>query len=494
MRLLALILASLSFGGTALAQDSARNLPTGGRSVLMGNTGIALGRDGSAPFLNPATIVAIDDTQLAFSVNLYRLALTNFSNFYQPRAPDAPFAGLRLDTQSTLDTSFDVLPTTLCLFFTVGKGGDLSEDKGRAGRQKIALCFGQTVVDDFILTASSVAGSTPTLTTVESISATERLRKASFGPTYGVHLTDKLALGASLHGTLTNRRTQWRATSLSADPQSKAITTSLVDDAVGTSFDITSILGATYRASPVTLGLAVSMPAVHVYGVSRLSTASQVVGTGTADSTQTYNASGSFSSTPPMRIDLGAGLSFTRTTLELDVGVQLPWPQVYDTTLHGMQSSVSNGQAIIKPLDQDFVAPARAAITVAAGFDHRFSRALGVLGGASGDVSVAPNDTLTATPFHDYPARQNRFTASLGVGSYGGATELLVGTELSYGFGKRYAPDIYSTSPSFSVIDTQTYAVMLVISGATNFQTFQHAVDTVRGVVPPDPKRDDPPK
>jgi hypothetical protein len=32
---------------------------------------------------------------------------------------------------------------------------------------------GQTVVDDFILTASSVAGTTPSLTTVESISATE---------------------------------------------------------------------------------------------------------------------------------------------------------------------------------------------------------------------------------------------------------------------------------------------------------------------------------
>ncbi len=464
--------------------------------MLMGNTGIALGRDGSAPFLNPATIVEIDDTQLAFSVNLYRLTFTNFSDFYQPRAPDAPFGGLRLDTRSTLDTSFDALPTTLCLFFTVGKGGDLSEDKARAGRQKIAICFGQTVVDDFILTASSVAGTTPTLTTVESISASERLRKASLGPTYGVHLTDAFAIGASLHGTLTNRRTQWRATSLSADPQNKAISTSLVDDAVGTSFEITSILGATYRASPLTLGLSVSLPAVHIYGVSRLSSASQVTGTGTTDNTQTYNASGTFSSTPPMRIDLGAGLSFSRTTLELDVGVSVPWPQAYDTTLHGTQSSVSNGQALIKPLDQDFVAPARAAIGIAAGFEHRFSQSFGVLGGASGDVSVAPNDALTSTPFHDYPARQNRLTASVGFGSYGGATELLVGTELSYGFGKRYAPDIYSLSPSFSVVDTQTFAAMLVISGAANFQTLQRAIDTVRQVVTPkkDPEPPNEPK
>ena len=40
----------------------------------MGNTGVALARDGAAPFLNPATVVGIDDRQLAFSVNFLALS------------------------------------------------------------------------------------------------------------------------------------------------------------------------------------------------------------------------------------------------------------------------------------------------------------------------------------------------------------------------------------------------------------------------------------
>ena len=50
------------------AQSSYRAVPMGGRTALMGNTGITFSRDGSAPFLNPATIVWIRDTRIAFSL------------------------------------------------------------------------------------------------------------------------------------------------------------------------------------------------------------------------------------------------------------------------------------------------------------------------------------------------------------------------------------------------------------------------------------------
>ena len=55
----------------AHAQANPRSAPIGGRSALMGGTGVALARDGSAPFLNPATILNISDSGLAFSVNFY---------------------------------------------------------------------------------------------------------------------------------------------------------------------------------------------------------------------------------------------------------------------------------------------------------------------------------------------------------------------------------------------------------------------------------------
>ena len=77
-------LAALVFSVAARAQGNALSSPTGGRTALMGNTGVALAEDGAAPFLNPATIVRIRDEHLAFSVNLFTLGVTHFSGWHQP--------------------------------------------------------------------------------------------------------------------------------------------------------------------------------------------------------------------------------------------------------------------------------------------------------------------------------------------------------------------------------------------------------------------------
>src|SRR5688572_27991692 len=108
MRLLCLLCNfALSFVATSvLAQGNDLSSPTGGRSALMGNTGVALGRDGSAPFHNPATIVRIRDERLAFSVNFYSLALTDFDGWHQPGEVDeAQFGAGRLSGTSLLDSS-----------------------------------------------------------------------------------------------------------------------------------------------------------------------------------------------------------------------------------------------------------------------------------------------------------------------------------------------------------------------------------------------------
>ena len=51
------------------AQGNAYGTPIGGRSALMGNTGVALGVDGAAPFQNPATIVKLDDHRFSADPN-----------------------------------------------------------------------------------------------------------------------------------------------------------------------------------------------------------------------------------------------------------------------------------------------------------------------------------------------------------------------------------------------------------------------------------------
>lgn len=479
----------------ALAQEAARNLPTGGRSILMGNTGVALGKDGTAPFLNPATVLAIDDSKLAFSVNVYRVALNEFANLYQPNpSPSGPFSGMKLSSTSYLDPHFDGLPSTLCFFFTLGRGGPIAEDTERSGRQKLAVCIGQVVTDDFSLTASSVGGSSPTLTSVEALSASENLHKVSVGPTYAVHVTDRLALGASLHGTVTTRSTQIRGTTLSVDGGGKSLSTTLLDDATGTSFELTSLLGATYRLWPATFGLAVSLPAIHVYGDAKVASFSQVTGSGASDVTTSVNASGSFSATPPVRVDAGAGFALGRTTFEVDLGVSLPTDAAYETVLKGTQTSVTAGAATSGVFSADYVSPARTALGGALGMERRIGDSFGILAGGGAEISTVPSGALTPTAFHDYPSRMNRVTASFGVASYGAAGELLIGTELSYGWGQRYAADVYSLAPTFGLTDTRSYRAMLVVAGAANFKSITQAItgvgDAVKKAVEEQVKRD----
>jgi len=290
---------------------------------------------------------------------LFRLML--FRRYRRRREFDNERGIKSLLASGYLETEFDAVPSTLCLFFTVGNQ-ELIEGNSPAGRQKLAFCFGQTYIDNFGLTATSANGRSPTLTTHEVVSATESLQKTSVGPTYGVAITDHVSLGASLHGTLTTRRAQWRATSISADGGGKAITSGLLDDVVGTSFEITSLIGATYRAAPVTLGLAISLPAIHLYGTSNLATASQLTGTGTGGPTDSVDATGTFSATPPVRIDFGAGFETAKTTMELDLGVSLPKDAAFETVLQGSHSSVLAGSVTTQPFSGDYVSPARAAV------------------------------------------------------------------------------------------------------------------------------------
>ncbi len=95
----------------------------------MGNTGVALARDGSAPFINPATIVNIDDQRLAFSVNFFTYTLRHFSSWNQPGPVDAAtFGNVQVDSTGGSATRFHALPSTLCLFFTLSGITPLGDD------------------------------------------------------------------------------------------------------------------------------------------------------------------------------------------------------------------------------------------------------------------------------------------------------------------------------------------------------------------------------
>src|SRR5690349_18010920 len=108
----------------------------------MGNTVVALGRDGAAPFSNPATVVGIDDRKLAFSVNFLALQINHFSNWHQHSSVDPRFGDVSLGDRSISSTRITTVPSTICLFLSLaalkGAEGAAKDDPTpwKGGRQK----------------------------------------------------------------------------------------------------------------------------------------------------------------------------------------------------------------------------------------------------------------------------------------------------------------------------------------------------------------------
>src|SRR5580704_3967065 len=173
----------------------------------MGNTGVALAEDGAAPFLNPATIVRINDQSLAFSVNFFTFSATHFSNWHQPGTVDSTqFGAVGLNNTSIDTNGFNVLPSTLCLLFTIAGVTAEGEPNGvlHKGRQKLAFCVGSLEATNLNLGALAFNGSVPGGSTTQVESFSSNWNRLYVGPTYSVSLSDDFAIGASLHFVSTN--------------------------------------------------------------------------------------------------------------------------------------------------------------------------------------------------------------------------------------------------------------------------------------------------
>jgi hypothetical protein len=65
------------------------------------------------------------------------------------------------------------------------------------------------------------------------------------------------------------------------------------------------------------------------------------------------------------------------------------------------------------------------------------------------------------------------------VGSYGTAGELLIGTQLTYGWGQTLAIDPYLVPNEYAALDTRRYAVMIILAGSTTLRSIKRAVKQI---------------
>ena len=490
----ALALIGCSFVGHAAAQGNDLGAPAGGRATLMGNTGVALGRDGSAPFYNPATIVRIRDESLAFSVNFYSLTFYNWPDWHAPGELDAARFGDKSPTDTDLlDIDFRPLPSTLCLFFTLEElvsftadpdadAADAAENRNANNKtplgKKLALCFATLEADDFDVQAIKFRTETAAGPSSHVQSLLRRWSRTYVGPTYSVSLSRNFAIGGSLQVVYSWDSFGIRSESLSAQMGGSGVISTLSTGGAGRVFSLTGTFGATYRVGRVTFGASVRLPSLHIWGDYE-GTFSQSYSTGDETVSTLTDGRGSLTSAPPTRVAVGVGVAADRLTLELDLALQIPLQRQLNAELEVTKSTLSGAGVERTTGPEKYEIVGRPVLNPSFGLEYFFSSGLSLLAGISANFTALDPLEPVRSVGNLVQARINHIGASLGLGSYWAGGELLFGLAFDYGYGHTMTVNPFIVPNDWSVVRVNQFNLMFVIAGSTNLNSVVRMVNAI---------------
>jgi hypothetical protein len=496
--------AALVCARAAPAQTTYGSAPIGGRSALMGGTGIALGRDGAAPFLNPATVAHIDASGVAFSVNFYSFQATHLTDFHQPgHVAGGRFGALSLPNAS-LDTSrADALPSTLCLFLDVGgPANDSGDDKSgaagskradpddssarpahRKGRRKLGACIVTPERMQLGATAQGYSGDSAGLHASQAVSISQFWDRVYVGPSYGLYVSDTVALGASVFTVGSIANSSWAIDTLVSDASARGGASSYDTGASAYSIDLTAALGLVWHIDErQVLGVSVSTPSAHLLGHYQGTTSVQSIDS--ASSAVLTSSSGSYAAPPPIRVGAGIGMDLGRLRIEADATAYIPVTDLASADVTVQRTALAGGVAQSSSASQSLRVTGRPIVDAAVGFEWFTSPGFSLLGGAGTDLSAL--DPLAPSPPVGTLAesRTQRATASFGIGSYSDGSELLLGVQLSYAWGKSIAVDPFVSPPELALVDERTFGAMAVVAGGISLSSLNRTLQDLRRLVP----------
>ena len=447
------------FAATARAQGNYRSAALGGRSALMGDSGIALGTDGAAPFLNPATVVRVESS-LALSVSFLTVDVTHASDWFGPNADITRVSG-------------NAVPSTFCAFFTLPRLFQPDDKTSDAGNQKLAACFGTTELQSFDWVGQGFR--TPG-GAIETSSVRWGWQRFVVGPSYAANITHALSIGASIQGAFTNFSSFASVGSSAIDGSSSSV---FEDGSSGSDFGLSAALGGTLTLGHFTIGAMVQSPDVSVYGHGNLST---YVASSTAGSSTTYFGQGGFHGREPTRFGLGLGYEWPRGTIELDGQLALADGDAVELDMNGTQLVTPGPTLTTTSVDRR--TRFQPTVNVSLGAEIYVRPTLSLLAGFATDFSAVDGLAQTGVA----PSRENRLLASFGIGSHSDAGTVIIGAQAYYGWGQMLG---YASAPAVAPVDIASTGVLFVLAGATNFSSIERAVEQVRGLVrrptPPNP-------
>jgi hypothetical protein len=447
----------------------------GGRSALMGGTGVALGVDGAAPFLNPATITRIQASRLAFSARLYRYSHTRLYDFHQP-GPVAPELGeAGFDDTTVSDNSLHSVPDSVCYFFpAIG---------GASRAQRLSLCLATTEEQELSLKAQGFRDDSAGLRIDLNQHYDVSWSRFNFGPTWGLKLNDDLAVGASLMIAYSRYKHTILASSVVADDATGAASTASYESVISAySWDFAPRFGATYRLSdPLSIGLGLTVPLVHLFGGIRETYMNEF------DVTRTQRSGdGDFDARPPFQVRFGVGGEWESVRLEADMFLTPGSSEYADGVIDRNQVSVENGLVTGR---SSVSAPVRESsdtvVNLALGAEVFVAQRLSLLAGAQTDVNALSELEPAAEQSRVFRTRLDYYRAAFGVCSYTDFGDLMVGLRFDYGTGRASPANTLVAPPALGSSSVRELGFMLVLAGTLNWRSITQAAgdvgDAVRG-------------
>lgn len=474
----------------AEAQTNYKLAPVGGRTTLVGGTGLVFGQDSASAFLNPATVVRIDSGRLAFSVNFYQLSVVDAPSWYQPGAIDrARFGDVRTEGASVDNFDFDTLPGSLCIYLRVADIPFLAHATSKELRERqarLGMCLASVTNSVYSFNGEDYAQPGAFGVSRQASNIRQSFRRISIGPTYSMYVDDTLAVGASLHFSRTSHRSTIGNTSTLYGGAATPISGIFYNASRGDSHDLSLTVGATYRVGKrQTVALAIEAPSLHFFGSGGINNYVHHEAAG-ASGTQSVAAEGPFRAQTPLRVAVGTGIEEPWGTAELNVSYHMPLGSTYRAKLEGRSFSSTGEASVDQASSLELSAASRGVVNIGVGGEYYLSRAISVLAGAGTDLSLVPKGALGGDPFNYYQSRTNMVTASIGWGSHGVGGDLLFGGELSYGWGERLAVNAYQLPSRIETTDHRQYSVLFIVAGSTSFRNIKRAVEDVTKALTPD--------
>jgi hypothetical protein len=428
----------------------------------MGGSGVALGNDSAAPFLNPATVARIDQTTLALSSQLIELRSRTISSFRQP-AP-VPDGDLRLDDADVSDIGVDFIPTAVCYFQNLGEAG--AQDRTRA--HTLSLCIGATERSDIssLGDAASTANDATRIDTASSLRASWNRLAVSLS--WGHYFAEWFAGGVSI---VFEQAEQNVALSTSTLFESLADETAVSNafnlSRTGSSSSFRGEVGGLFRlAGRYYVGVSARTPSWAFAS----SYASTQLREGTGGNSVRRVDEGSFEAAAPLRIALGLGYESSRLQLELDLFFFLPQSRFLELDIDREVTTIDEAGNVERQPSQETIRDgSNFVVNMSAGARYVLTPRWSLLGGVQTDLSLLDDRSDVAVDSRVAVTSADSVFGSVGVGYRGRLGNFVSGLRFGYREGEILAVDGFRADPVVNVVEDQAFSALLVIYGEVDF-------------------------